>query len=281
MSLPESAAHPLGARDAVHAESLHSSQARLVPIVMNDLSERCETWPLDDSVWHASLRRQPGTALERVLRLGRIASAAPLSDVFLRLRLPGDLAVSFLSSIESRRLDLSGVVDPIPAHDPWMEPDMGLPALIEHLSPTMPCAGGSESPRVLGSVLAARAPSISGSSVPAWVGLLALLEDFVCTWDDAKGHPHRAADAVYRREGFRCMAPGCTSRQNLEDHHIVYLSRRGSDELFNRLCLCRFHHQVGEHGDLANCRGIAPLGVRWTLGREGIAGSFCNERRVT
>jgi 5-methylcytosine-specific restriction endonuclease McrA len=121
--------------------------------------------------------------------------------------------------------------------------------------------------------------------VPAWVGLLALLEDFVLTWDPEKrgadtGIPKRPGDPVYARSGWRCAAPGCTSRKNLDDHHVVYRSRRGSDALANRACLCRFHHQRGEHGELASCRGKAPLGILWRLGRKELAVWYCNERRV-
>jgi len=48
----------------------------------------------------------------------------------------------------------------------------------------------------------------------------------------------------------------------------------------NRLCLCAFHHQRGEHGDLASCRGSAPLAIEWSLGRGGRGGLFRNEMRV-
>jgi len=115
---------------------------------------------------------------------------------------------------------------------------------------------------------------------PAWVGLLAMLEEFAQTWDDPAPAPVRPGDAVYIRDGWRCGAPGCSSRRNLESHHIVYRSRGGSDELSNLTCLCRFHHQMGEHGGLASCSGVAPLGILWSLGREGVGGRWRNEIRV-
>ena len=126
---------------------------------------------------------------------------------------------------------------------------------------------------------AARMFSSRGQPVPAWVGLLALLEDFADTWDAPEGHPNRRGDRVYIRDGWRCMAPGCTSRRHLESHHVVYRSRQGGDELSNRVCLCRFHHQEGEHGNYASCRGTAPLGLIWSMGAGGIAGRFKNERQ--
>jgi len=60
----------------------------------------------------------------------------------------------------------------------------------------------------------------------------------------------------------------------------VTRSRGGTDDLSNRTCLCRFHHQRGEHGGLlAWRRGAAPLGLWWRMGRDGIGGRFRNERR--
>ena len=123
--------------------------------------------------------------------------------------------------------------------------------------------------------------SARGRAVPSWVGLLALLEDFVDTWDLPGASPSRRADDVYSREGWRCFAPGCTSRRNLEDHHLKYRSRGGDAKApDNRTCLCGFHHRRGEHGDLARCRGQAPLGVLWRLGRKEVGVWFRNERRL-
>ena len=39
----------------------------------------------------------------------------------------------------------------------------------------------------------------------------------------------------------------------------------------NRITLCRFHHQRGEHGGLMSVRGEAPLGLTWRLGRTDAA----------
>ena len=118
-----------------------------------------------------------------------------------------------------------------------------------------------------------------GHEVPSWVGLLALIEEFVVTWDVAQQPRRPSEDAVHIRDGWRCMAPGCTSRRNLQEHHVRYRSQGGGDEMDNRLCLCAFHHQRGEHGDLASCRGSAPLGIEWSLGRGGRGGLFRNEMR--
>ena len=248
--------------------------------------------PLDDAAWHASLRREPGTARQRVQHFGALAAERPSPDVFLRLRLPHDLAGDFLGVIESARQRLSALADSVPWDEPWPDP---------HAAP---------------SVIAARTFSERSRRVPSWVGLLALLEDFVLTWDpphrvpaeDAAplraggiahpaadsarrvagraaprtlaGAPKRHGDPIYSRAGWRCMAPGCTSRKNLDDHHVIYRSRCGPDSHDNRVCACRFHHYWGEHGELASCRGKAPLGILWRLGKKDLAVWYRNERRV-
>ena len=117
--------------------------------------------------------------------------------------------------------------------------------------------------------------------VPEWAALLALLGEFVATWDIDLANRRPSSQRIYVRDGWRCMAPGCTSRRNLETHHVVYRSQGGGDELENLVCLCRFHHQMGEHGSLARVRGVAPLGLVWELGKNGIGGRFRNEIRLS
>jgi 5-methylcytosine-specific restriction endonuclease McrA len=111
------------------------------------------------------------------------------------------------------------------------------------------------------------------------VALLALLEDYALTWDDPAAFPKRRWHLTYVRDGWRCMAPGCTSRQRMDSHHIHYRSRQGSNELWNLLTLCAYHHQQGEHGGYAQVRGQAPNGVLWRLGAPGIGEWYRNEMR--
>jgi hypothetical protein len=237
---------------SVHASAHASAQAASTPASTHPT-------PLDDAAWHASLRREHGTARERVQYFGMASAGRPSPDVFLRLRLPHDLAGDFLGVIEAARQRLSALADSVPWDEPWPDP---------HAAPSM---------------LSARTFSERSRRVPGWVGLLALLEDFVLTWDPVQPGAHapkRHGDPVYSRAGWRCTAPGCTSRKNLDDHHLVYRSRRGPDSLDNRTCPCRFHHYQGEHGELASCRGKAPLGILWRLGRKALAVWYRNERRV-
>ena len=217
--------------------------------------------PLDDAAWHGSLLQRPGEIRTRVHELGHRAGESGCSDGFLRWTLPEELARDFLAAMESSRRRLS--TEAGAEAEPKADAEAILP---------------SEAP----SLEAARTFSAHGRAVPSWVGLLALLEDFVDTWDHPEASPSRRADEIYSREGWRCFAPGCTSRQNLEDHHLEYRSRGGDAKArWNRICLCGFHHRRGEHGFLARCRGKAPLGVLWRLGRKEVGVWFRNERELT
>lgn len=221
------------------------------------VASRREVPPPDDGDWYASIERRAGATRERVRALGRMAAAGTSADVFLRLRLPDEVAGDLLASIEAARVELAARVEAVPWWEPW--------------------PGEAEA---AGSVLAARGYSNRCRRAPAWVGLLALLEQYLEAWDDPRGQPAREGDPVYVRAGWRCEAPACTSQRNLEQHHIVYRSLGGSDEPSNLLCLCRFHHSLGEHGDLAQCRGAAPLGVLWRLGKVEVCRWYRNERRL-
>ncbi|MFQ6018986.1 MAG: hypothetical protein ACE5KF_12425, partial [Kiloniellaceae bacterium] len=305
--------------------------------------------PLDDAAWQRSLRREPGGFRARIRECGRRALADPLADVFLRLRLPSELAASFLSAVETQRRALAERFAPLrkawwamqPAREdggrpvvpeadldsggawvpvPWGEGDRPdgedspadgapstddpAPAVRQMFSAGGPVADGADraaAEAAMGApgqmfsggvpvpddaealaedspaVTAARRFSARGLPVPGWVGLLALLEDFADTWDAA---PRRHADAVYNRDGWRCTAPGCTGRRNLEDHHLVFRSRGGPDDLSNRTTLCRPHHTLGAHGRYGRARGTAPLGIDWRLGRRDLGCRFRNERRL-
>jgi hypothetical protein len=209
--------------------------------------------PLDDAAWHRSLQRSAGTTRRRVLRAGLQAAAEPAPDVFLRFRLPARLAGELCGAVGAARALLEQRAGEVPWDAPW--PD----------------------PTPLPSMRAARMSSVRSRRVPSWVGFLALVEEFVLTWDAS---PPRRRDRIYARDGWRCMAPGCSSRGNLQVHHVDYQSQGGSDEDGNLVCLCAFHHLRGEHGDRLRVRGQAPVGLVWRLGRPDLAEWFRNERRV-
>jgi hypothetical protein len=228
----------------------------------------CETEsrpPMTDAAWQASLRREPGSTLAMMARLGGVlerqaesqTSPRHMNDGTMRLRLPALLAQDLLQGMRERRSRLRRVVREAREHDG--EPDATAPA----------------------SLTLTRIFSTRGWRTPIWVGLLALLEDFVETWDRNLGaRMSRSRREIFARSGYRCAAPGCTSRCHLQEHHVEFRSRGGSHELTNRVALCAFHHLRGIHERLAACRGRAPLELLWRLGRVDLAEEFVNELRV-
>jgi hypothetical protein len=96
-------------------------------------------------------------------------------------------------------------------------------------------------------------------------GLEAMLDHAIAVWSEPEGRVSRA-HRVFARDGWRCTVPGCSSFRNLHDHHIVFRSAGGSDDLSNRTTLCAWHHLRGVHAGIVRCTGRAPGGLRFELG---------------
>jgi len=109
-----------------------------------------------------------------------------------------------------------------------------------------------------------------------------LVDHFLDTWLTLtkKERHHR----VLHRDGFRCTIPGCSSRRNLQVHHVIFRSHGGNDEDSNEVTLCMAHHLAGVHGGHITITGQAPdrltveLGVE--RGKEPFAVWTCGERVV-
>ena len=91
-----------------------------------------------------------------------------------------------------------------------------------------------------------------------------MLEHAIAAWSEQGRQFHDYAD--FARDGWRCTAPGCTARRNLQSHHIVFRSHGGPDEPWNRTTLCAFHHLRGVHARTMGCMGRAPGLLRFELG---------------
>lgn len=213
--------------------------------------------PMAHDAWHASLRRIPGEACYEVFALGyglleRLEHGGPPLSVPLVLDLCAFDASNLSGCIEAARRQLGALV-------------------AGPLAPDDECRLGP-------AARLARTFVDRGQRVSDWVGLLALLEEYVLAHDRPQKRSQRSR--VAERDGYRCGAPGCTSRANLQEHHLRYRSQQGGDEEANLLLLCAFHHLQGEHGGLARCHGRAPLDIVWQLGADEFATWFSNERRI-
>jgi hypothetical protein len=86
------------------------------------------------------------------------------------------------------------------------------------------------------------------------------------TWERHHGAQKPANHRILERDAYRCTAPGCTARKNLEVHHIVFRSRQGTDAPENLTTLCAFHHRQSIHLGSATLTGSAPDQLHWSLG---------------
>ena len=111
----------------------------------------------------------------------------------------------------------------------------------------------------------ARLRNETGRPVSESDAFAAMLDHALATWtlrDPTKPRP----DPVFERDGYLCAVPGCSSRMSLHDHHVVFRSHQGSDEMENLLTLCAFHHQRCLHAGRLRIQGLAPNRLVFELG---------------
>ena len=116
------------------------------------------------------------------------------------------------------------------------------------------------------------AERVSGGELEKWQVLEPALAEFMSTYlaaaeenqralfetEDEKGLSYKVRDAVFTRDGYQCVFPGCSARKTLDPHHILYKSRGGSDDPSNIVSLCRIHHALIHKG---TCSVTGRVGV--------------------
>ncbi|MGH9749192.1 MAG: hypothetical protein ACRD6R_04630, partial [Candidatus Polarisedimenticolia bacterium] len=118
----------------------------------------------------------------------------------------------------------------------------------------------------------------AGRKLEDWECFLLFLQAMRDTWENQEDPHWRRRYRIFERDGWRCKAPGCTSRSGLNEHHITFRSRQGGDDAPNLVTLCVGHHQQGLHQNHIRCFGSAPDALWWDLGvrpgREPLARYF-------
>ena len=86
------------------------------------------------------------------------------------------------------------------------------------------------------------------------------------TWrrEDPERRPARAK--ILKRDGYRCVIPGCWNRDHLESSHNRPRSLGGSNDASNQSTVCHTHHHHGIHKGYVRITGTAPCGPRFELG---------------
>ena len=93
-----------------------------------------------------------------------------------------------------------------------------------------------------------------------------MLASFLHTWDVSGDTTWRRDHRIFVRDGWRCRVPGCSSRRNLQVHHVIYRSHGGGNEDDNLAVLCATHHLQGIHAGRLRCRGSCEGSLRWEFG---------------
>jgi len=104
--------------------------------------------------------------------------------------------------------------------------------------------------------------AFASPGAPRWAALEGLLRHVIEYWEATPRH----RDPIFAREGWRCAVPACSSRRNLNDHHIQFRSRGGSNARWNRIAICAAHHLHGIHDATIRATGTAPDNIEWQLG---------------
>lgn len=222
---------------------------------------KCFPVPPDDETWLRSVSRVPGQARHRLLDL----EGALLERVLMRGAMLEECLV--FSIPESLANDL---------HD-------CLTRMCQRLrQEVVQVRSAAEDARTLLSVRIAAAFVGRGAHVPLWVGLMAAFEICVLEWDEPRrgGWGRSLQRRVLERDGYRCTAPGCTARRNLQVNHVHERSRGGPDAIWNLHTVCATHHLQFIHGGRASVHGQAPGRLTWRIGRPEVAQWFANERRI-
>ena len=94
---------------------------------------------------------------------------------------------------------------------------------------------------------------------------LRYLVDYFCRVYQAEHEALGGKHPTHERDAYVCRFPGCWKRV-CEADHIKMKSRGGSDELWNRLCLCAVHHRIAKHLGLAKIWGTAPDDIYFQIG---------------
>lgn len=130
------------------------------------------------------------------------------------------------------------------------------------------------------SVMKSFAAQLNAHTLPGdagWEAAARVLAKALGAWLDEEQH----SNPIFRRDGFRCAAPGCTRCRDLQEHHIVFRSQGGGNQRWNRITLCWWHHQRAIHLGIIRLRGKAPGELQWEFPLRRYEGDAYRARQRT
>jgi hypothetical protein len=113
---------------------------------------------------------------------------------------------------------------------------------------------------------------VDGGWLAGWECLDRMLSALVASWQVRQDPVWRRRYRIFERDGWRCRVPGCSSRRNLQEHHVIFRSHGGGDEDENLVAICATHHLQGIHAGRLLCHRLPDGLLAWELGPQGGGG---------
>jgi len=92
-----------------------------------------------------------------------------------------------------------------------------------------------------------------------------LLAQATSVWENTDPQTKPAQRLILERDRCHCTVPGCSRRQSLEVHHMVFRSQGGSNARSNRTTICHGHHRQ-VHEEHLRITGEAPHALTYEFG---------------
>jgi hypothetical protein len=107
--------------------------------------------------------------------------------------------------------------------------------------------------------------------IPMWAAMTVLFAQVTEVWEREDPERRPVRSKILKRDHYRCVIPGCTSRSHLETSHNRPRSQGGTNDPGNLSVVCHTHHHRGIHAGYVAIGGRAPHALRFVLGlrREG------------
>ncbi len=102
--------------------------------------------------------------------------------------------------------------------------------------------------------------------IPMWAAMTVLFAQVTEIWEQQDPERRPVRSKILKRDHYRCVIPGCTSRSHLETSHNRPRSQGGTNDPANLSVVCHTHHHRGIHAGYVAISGRAPHALRFVLG---------------
>ena len=107
-----------------------------------------------------------------------------------------------------------------------------------------------------------------------WECVERILQTFVASWSVRQTAAWQRRYRIFERDGWRCRVPGCSSRANLQVHHVVFRSHGGGEDDGNLATLCATHHLRGLHQGRLRCHPLPDGLLAWEFAPDPVDGAL-------